>query len=88
MGKRTIDSATRRRLAVEASVDPRTIDRVLAGQPVRGLASYRAREALKANNIAFPEPSLPPPPASSGAGFQKHEVTPKHEATEITNGEE
>lgn len=35
------DYATLRRLAVEASADPRTVRRRLRGQPVRGLAAER-----------------------------------------------
>ncbi len=42
----TLDAATGRRLAVEASCDTRTIIRALRGEKVRGLAGYRAREVL------------------------------------------
>lgn len=42
------DQATKRRLAVEASCDPRTIDKVLRGEPVRGLARQRALAVLVA----------------------------------------
>lgn len=44
--KKTIDESTRRKLAVEAGCDPRTIDKVLRGEKVRGMAGHRAREAL------------------------------------------
>lgn len=44
--RKTIDAATARRLAVKASVDPRTITRVLQGVQVRGDAGNRARAAL------------------------------------------
>lgn len=42
-----LDNATLRRLAVRASVDPKTIQKVFAGLPVRGLAKYRAIAALE-----------------------------------------
>lgn len=44
---RPIDTATRRALAVKASCDPRTIDKLLRGESVRGLAGHRAEEALR-----------------------------------------
>ena len=37
--------------AVSVSVDPRTLRRVLRGEEVRGLAGYRAREALAARGL-------------------------------------
>jgi hypothetical protein len=40
--RQIIDEATRRKLAVLADVDPRSIDRVILGQPVRGAAGVRA----------------------------------------------
>ena len=43
---RKLDAATARKLAVEASCDPRTLRRVLEGDAVRGLAGERAREVL------------------------------------------
>jgi hypothetical protein len=43
---RKLDAATARKLAVEASCDPRTLRRVLEGEAVRGLAVERAREVL------------------------------------------
>lgn len=42
----SIDAATLRRLAVEASVDPRTIKKVLNGDAVVGLSGERARAVL------------------------------------------
>jgi hypothetical protein len=39
-------SARIRELAVEADVDPRSIQKVLRGYKVRGMAGRRAREAL------------------------------------------
>ncbi len=46
-----IDVGFRRRFAVEASCDPRTIDKVLRGEPVRGLAGHRARAVLIAAGL-------------------------------------
>jgi hypothetical protein len=43
---RKLDAATARRLAVEASCDPRTLQRVLDGEEVRGLAGERALKVL------------------------------------------
>lgn len=43
----SIDTATARRLAVLAGVDPRTILRVARGQRVRGMARERALRALR-----------------------------------------
>jgi hypothetical protein len=43
---RTLDAGTARKLAVEASCDPRTIVRVHRGEVVRGIAGERAREVL------------------------------------------
>lgn len=48
------DQATKRRLAVEASCDPRTIEKVLAGEPVRGMARQRALAALVAAGYVVP----------------------------------
>lgn len=53
---KTLDEATCRALAVEASCDPRTIGKVLRGQPVRGLAGHRARAALEAAGFTVPPP--------------------------------
>ncbi len=43
---KTIDSATARALAVEASTDPRSIVKAAAGEPVKGLAGQRAKIVL------------------------------------------
>ena len=43
---RTLDAGTARKLAVEASVDPRTILRAFRGEAVRGIAGDRARDVL------------------------------------------
>lgn len=42
-----VDEATRRELAVKASVHPRTIAKALRGEPIRGLAGHRARQVLR-----------------------------------------
>ncbi len=41
-----IDEATLRQLAVKADCDPRTIEKVLKGVPVRGMAGRRAARAV------------------------------------------
>lgn len=48
---RTLDAAMARKLAVEASCDPRTIQRVFRGEEVRGLPGKRAREVLEAHGL-------------------------------------
>lgn len=45
------DTATLRRWAVASSSDPRTVEKVLRGEPVRGLAGYRVRAVLAAEGI-------------------------------------
>jgi hypothetical protein len=65
MRKTPIDDATARQLAVRASVDPRTILKAAAGQPVRGLAGHRARAALRAAGF------LPPPLIAVREGGQR-----------------
>ncbi len=40
------DASTLRRLAVLADVDPRSLRRLLRGEPVRGAAGHRARRVL------------------------------------------
>jgi len=59
-----LDAATARELAVEARCDPRTIRKVLAGAPVRGLARRRAASALTA--AGFRVPGLLPVRAAGG----------------------
>lgn len=59
--KKALDEAMRRELAVGASVDPRTVEKVLRGEPVRGMAGRRARRALEEAGFTVPEPH----PASS-----------------------
>lgn len=46
-----IDEATKRRLAVQASCDPRTLEKALRGEQVRGLAGHRIRAALAAEGL-------------------------------------
>ncbi len=64
--KRPIYEATRRRLAVKAWVDPRTLDKVLAGKAVRGMAGHRARAVLEAEGVPFP-----PAPSRGAAGASR-----------------
>jgi hypothetical protein len=56
---RKLDAATARKLAVEASCDPRTLRRVLKGETVRGLPGERARDVLVKHGL------LPPTESSS-----------------------
>jgi hypothetical protein len=60
MTHRKLDAATCRRLAVRASCSPVTIQKVFLGEPVRGLAGYRARAALLEAGLA-PLPRAVPP---------------------------
>lgn len=46
--------STARKLAVEASCDPRTIYRVYRGEKVRGLAGERARTVLERHGFLTP----------------------------------
>jgi hypothetical protein len=52
-----IDSATLRRVAVEAGCDPRTIRAVLAGETTAGLAFERAKAALERAGFKVPASS-------------------------------
>jgi hypothetical protein len=54
MTVRILDEATRRAMAVTAQCDPRTIDKVMAGEPVRGISAVRAHEALTAAGLKVP----------------------------------
>jgi hypothetical protein len=53
-----LPAATQRRLAVEASVDPRTLaktlEKALRGEPIRGLSGERARSALARAGLLAP----------------------------------
>lgn len=53
-----IDEATVRALAVKASVHPRTIQKALRGERIRGLAGHRARAALCEAGYQVPEPGV------------------------------
>lgn len=55
---KALDEATRRVLAVRAEVDPRTIEKVLRGEPVRGMAGHRARKTLE--NAGYSLPGIAP----------------------------
>ncbi len=56
-----LDADLLRRLSVQASVDPRSLQKLLAGKPVRGMAGRRALEALQAAGLMLPdEGDLPP----------------------------
>jgi hypothetical protein len=57
-----IDKATLRRLAVESSTDPRTVQKVLRGEPVRGMAAHRIAAVLAAEGLAPPPASRPREP--------------------------
>ena len=43
---RLISTGRARYLAAQASVDPRTVEKILRGEPVAGLAGDRARKVL------------------------------------------
>lgn len=49
--KKSIDSNTLKRLAIDASVDPRTMQAVFEGRYVRGMAGERAKAALVAAGL-------------------------------------
>jgi hypothetical protein len=51
-----VDKATIRELSVKASCDPRTIEKLLRGERVRGMAGHRARQALAAAGVPVPAP--------------------------------
>ncbi len=51
MKAQSIDDAVKRELAVQASCHPKTIAKVLRGEPVRGLAGHRARKILEAAGL-------------------------------------
>lgn len=59
-----LDEATVRALAVEASVDPRTIRRVARGESVRGMAGARARKALESAGYPIVKRGTEPPRAA------------------------
>ena len=49
--RRKLDTSTARRLAVEADTDPRTIQKMLRGDPARTIAAKRARRVLVSHGI-------------------------------------
>lgn len=49
--KRFISTGRARLLAAQASVDPRTLDKLLRGEEVSGLAGERARKILIENGL-------------------------------------
>ena len=55
MARPELDECTRRKLAVQADCDPRTISKVYRGGHVRGLAGHRARAVLVAAGL-LPQP--------------------------------
>jgi hypothetical protein len=64
-----LDRASIRALAVRAGVDPRTIIRVIEGEPVRGMAGQRALAVLLEAGVL--------PPSDTGApGSTSDEETP------------
>jgi hypothetical protein len=58
------DAATIRRFAVAASADPRSVEKRLRGEPVRGLAGHRIDRVLAAHSIP---PGIWPPKAKEAA---------------------
>jgi len=55
--QRTIDQHTARRIAVESVTDPRSVQRFVAGEPVRTMTALRIREALARMNLAHLAPA-------------------------------
>jgi hypothetical protein len=53
---KTLSAAEIRRLAVQASVDPKSIVKVARGERVRGMAGDRALGALRESGFIVPEP--------------------------------
>lgn len=54
-----------RRLAAEIEVDPRSVNAVLAGRHVRGVAGDKIRRALAARGVALP--AVAPVPLAAAA---------------------
>jgi hypothetical protein len=46
-----LDKSQKRKLAVEWEVDPRSLEKLLRGEEVRGMAGHRARAALHSVGI-------------------------------------
>lgn len=53
--QKRLDTAGRRSLAVWLDCDPRTIEKVLRGEWVRGAVGYRIRDALREAGVEIPE---------------------------------
>lgn len=53
------DASVLRRLAVVARVDPRTLARLLRGQPVKGDAGHRGRKVLEEEGFLSKEQGKP-----------------------------
>lgn len=51
-----IDTTEKMKLALKASVDVRTIEKALRGEPIKGRAGDRARKALKDAGVRLPRP--------------------------------
>lgn len=52
--RKTIDEATARRLAVKADCDPRTVRKVLQGDPLKSMSARRAHKVLVEEGLAEP----------------------------------
>jgi hypothetical protein len=50
-----VDAGTLREISVEASVDPRSVKRVLNGEHIRGMADARIRKVLHDRGIEVEE---------------------------------
>lgn len=57
MARVRIPGAVKREIAVAASVDPRSLERVLRGERVRGMPDDRIRRELSARGIEPPDPT-------------------------------
>jgi hypothetical protein len=67
-----LEQAVARRLSVEASCDPRTIQRVYQGESVRGMSGQRAQATLlKHGLIAASEETATPLP-TAGMPWNSH----------------
>lgn len=82
MAVRKLEAAVLRRLAVRASCSPETIQKVYQGQPVRGLAFYRATAALHESGIEPLKPAAPVLSVVRSADEGKHEASPDASGSE------
>jgi hypothetical protein len=63
-----LDEALKRELSVKGDVDPRTLEKVLRGEPVRGMAGRRARRVLEEAGFDIPpDPAAPAQPPGRAA---------------------